>query len=102
MTKIYGTCVPGLLDEVTPGWVWRDEEDELLDAAKFNSSHLPPCGECITGYLKYACYVSHFNHLMMLSLRQSLCRLSEMVRMSQGLGDHKKFIQGLSASLITN
>ena len=40
LTKVFGTCQPALVDEVTPGWVWRDEAGERLDVTRFNSSHL--------------------------------------------------------------
>ena len=45
MTKIYGTCVPDLEDDFTPGWVWKDTNDELLDPTIFNMTNLPSCGK---------------------------------------------------------
>lgn len=45
LTKIFGTCEASVVDPVTPGWVWRDEDGEELDITRFNSSHLSSCGE---------------------------------------------------------
>lgn len=68
LTKIYGTCTPELEDEVTPGWVWRDAEDNLLDSSIFNSSHLPACGNvssvnrverCLLYHILYFVIINH-------------------------------------------
>ena len=42
LNKIYGTCSPGLVEDVFPDWVWHNEAGELLE---YNSSALPSCSK---------------------------------------------------------